>query len=239
MDKKIRCLVVDDEILAREGIIEYINEIEDLVVVGECASAIEAADFLKKNTVDLMFLDIQMPYLLGTSFLESLHSPPLTVFTTAYSEYAMEGYELRVVDYLLKPISFKRFFQAVSIARDLLTKYSKSHEEPKDNQMFIKQNDTFIKINYDDILFVESMQNYIKLHFSDKTLTIYQTMTSIENTLPDNIFFRVHKSYLINLNYIDQISANKVVIKGHEIPISRNKKEELFNNVVNKKLISK
>lgn len=239
MSGKIRCLVIDDEMLAREGIIEYINEIEDLTIVGQCSSAIEAADFLKKNEVDLMFLDIQMPYLLGTSFLESLSNPPLTIFTTAYSEYAVESYELKVVDYLLKPISFKRFFQAVTAARELLTSTKKGALPTQDNEMFIKQNDTFIKIVYTDILFVESMQNYIKLHFLDKTITVYQTMTSIENTLPASIFFRVHKSFLINLNHIDQISANKVFIKNHQIPISRNKKDELFNNVVNKKLISK
>lgn len=145
---------------------------------------------------------------------------------------------MKVVDYLLKPIPFKRFFQAVSTAKEILAK-NNPIDDQESNHMFIKQNDNFIKIDYNEILYVESMQNYIKLHFSDKTLTIYQTMTSIENTLPNNIFFRVHKSFLINLNYIDQLSANKVIIKGHELPISRNKKEELFNNVVNKKLISK
>lgn len=236
---EIKCLVVDDESIAREGLIEYINEISGFTVVGECASAIEATEFLKKNPVDLMFLDIQMPYLLGLDFLESLTIPPLTIITTAYSEYALDGYRLHIVDYLLKPISFKRFYQATEAVKAIVNLMSNNDIKQKSTKVFVRQNDNFIKIDWTEILYVESMQNYVRLHFDDRALTIYQTMTVMENTLPKDSFFRIHKSYLVNLTHVDQISANKLIIHGIELPISRTKKEELYDNVVYKKLISK
>lgn len=233
----LQCLVVDDESIAREGIIEYIEKLDFLKLAGVCSSAMEAADFLKNNEVDLMFLDIQMPHLSGLDFLESLSNPPLTIFTTAYSEYALDGFRLQVVDYLLKPISFKRFFQASLKAQEIVN--LRNQGEVENTNMFVRQGDSFVRVVWMDILYVESMQNYVKLHFKDKTLTIYQTMISLEEMLPKDAFFRIHKSYLVNILHIDLITGNKLLIDSHELPISRQRKEDLLNTVVYKNLISK
>lgn len=233
----LNCLVVDDESLAREGLCEFVERVDFLNLVGKCSSAIEAGEMLSTMPVDLMFLDIQMPHLSGFDFLESLQNPPLTVFTTAYSEYALDGYRLKVVDYLLKPISFKHFYQAALKALEIMK--LKRQEDVDNANVFIRQGDSFVKIMWMDILYVESMQNYLKLHFKDKTLIIYQTMISLEELLPKSSFFRIHKSYLVNVLHIDLISGNKLLINEHELPISRQRKEELLNTVVYKKLISK
>lgn len=237
LTQTLQCLVVDDESIAREGIVEYIEKLDFLKLSGVCSSAIEAAEYLKHHEIDLMFLDIQMPHLSGLDFLESLQNPPLTIFTTAYSEYALDGFRLQVVDYLLKPISFKRFFQASLKAQELFK--LRSQTEAENSNMFVRQGDAFVRIVWMDILYVESMQNYVKLHFKDKTLTIYQTMVSLEEMLPKDAFFRIHKSFLVNILHIDLITGNKLLIDGHELPISRQRKEDLLNTVVYKNLISK
>lgn len=234
----LKCLVVDDESIAREGIIEYINKLDFLSVAGVCSSALEAAEYLKKHEIDLMFLDIQMPHLSGLEFLESLQNPPLTIFTTAYSEYALDGFRLQVVDYLLKPIAFKRFFQASMKALEIV-KLRNQNDDLENSNMFVRQGDSFVRIVWSDILYIESMQNYVKLHFKDRMLTIYQTMISLEEMLPKDAFFRIHKSYLVNILHIDLITGNKLLIDGNELPISRQRKDELLNTVVYKNLISK
>lgn len=234
----LKCLVVDDESIAREGIIEYINKLDFLSVAGVCSSALEAAEYLKKHEIDLMFLDIQMPHLSGLEFLESLQNPPLTIFTTAYSEYALDGFRLQVVDYLLKPIAFKRFFQASMKALEIV-KLRNQNDDMENSNMFVRQGDSFVRIVWSDILYIESMQNYVKLHFKDRMLTIYQTMISLEEMLPKDAFFRIHKSYLVNILHIDLITGNKLLIDGNELPISRQRKDELLNTVVYKNLISK
>lgn len=234
----LKCLVVDDESIAREGIIEYINKLDFLSVAGVCSSALEAAEHLKKHEIDLMFLDIQMPHLSGLEFLESLQNPPLTIFTTAYSEYALDGFRLQVVDYLLKPIAFKRFFQASMKALEMV-KLRNQNDDVENSNMFVRQGDSFVRIVWTDILYIESMQNYVKLHFKDRMLTIYQTMISLEEMLPKDAFFRIHKSYLVNILHIDLITGNKLLIDGNELPISRQRKDELLNTVVYKNLISK
>ncbi|RNL82914.1 DNA-binding response regulator [Sinomicrobium pectinilyticum] len=233
----LKCLVTDDEPIAREGIISYIDKLDFLEVAGVCSSALEAAEYIKKSTVDLMFLDIQMPHLSGMEFLESLDTPPLTILTTAHSEYALESYRLQVVDYLLKPITFKRFFQAALKAREAFNLRNKG-EDP-DAPMYIRQGDSFVKIIWRDILYVESMQNYLKLHFRDKILVIHQTMTFLENILPKDSFFRIHKSYLVHLSHIDLIKGNRVYINHKALPVSRQRKDEFLNTVVYKNLVSK
>jgi len=229
-------LVVDDESIAREGIISYIDKLDFLEVGGIASSAIEASEFLKQSPVDLMFLDIQMPHLSGLEFLESLSRSPLTILTTAYSEYALEGFRLQVVDYLLKPITFQRFFQAALKAHEI---FKLKNNEELDTHMYVRQGDSFVKIVWVDILYVESMQNYLKLHFKDKVITIHQTMTSLEDMLPKDYFFRIHKSYLVNISQIDLISGGRIFVNGKDLPVSRQRKEELLNTVVYKKLISK
>ncbi|CEJ67968.1 Transcriptional regulatory protein YpdB [Chryseobacterium oranimense G311] len=238
---KMRCLIIDDEPLARFHMKELAGQIDFLTVEGTCASALEAGTMVKEKEIDLLFLDINMPYLSGLEFLEQLENPPLCILTTAYSEYALEGYRLQVVDYLLKPIAFNRFYQAVNKAQQqfIVSEKMKKNSPLDDPFLYVRQSDTFIKVSWVDILYIESMQNYTKLHFKDKSLVIHQTMKAIEESLPAEHFFRIHKSFLINITHIDMISGGRLFINKTELPISRTRKEELLNQVVYKKLISK
>lgn len=237
----IKCLIVDDELVAVKIIEDNISKLDFLVVEETCCSAIEAAEILKEKDIDLMFLDINMPHLSGLEFLESLDKAPLTIITTAYSEYALEGFRLHVVDYLLKPFSFQRFFQAAQKASELF--YSRillqNNGNEKAADMYIRQGDSFQRINWEEILYVETMQNYLKLHLRHKTFIIHQTMTSLEDMLPKESFFRIHKSFLVNISCIDTISGGRLFVNGIELPISKYRKEDLLNTVVYKKLISK
>lgn len=233
----LNCLIVDDEPIAREGIADYIDKVDFLEIKGFCSSGIEAAEFIKNNPIDLMFLDIQMPHLSGLEFLESLDKTPLTILTTAYSEYALEGFRLQVVDYLLKPITFQRFFQAVLKAQEMFN--LRSNGEDGNTDMYIRQSDSFVKIAWKDILYIESMQNYLKLHFREKTVTIHQTMTAIEDILPKEYFFRIHKSFLVNISQIELINGGRIIINGNELPVSRMRREDLLDTIVYRNLISK
>jgi len=236
----LQCLVIDDEPLARDGIIDFCSKLDFLQVAGSCSTAMEASDYIQQGNIDLLFLDINMPYLSGLEFLESLEHPPLTILTTAYSEHALEGYRLQIVDYLLKPITFKRFYQAALKARQHhLMNITPKHPQPLDTFLYIRQGDSFQKISWVDILFIEGMQNYAKLHFKDRELVIHQTMISLEETLPKDNFFRIHKSYLINISHIDSVSGGRVFINGNELPISRNRREDLLKEVVYTKLLSR
>lgn len=241
-EKKLKCLIVDDEPIAIDGLMHYVAKLDFLEVVQTCFSAIEAEKILKTTEIDLMFLDINMPYLSGLDFLETIKEPPLTILTTAYSEYALEGYRLNVVDYLLKPIGFQRFFQAASKAREVFkSRLLLEHKEDSvESSLYIRQQgNSFNRILWKDILYIEGMQNYVRLHFNDKSITIHQTMTSLEQILPCNTFLRIHRSYIVNVNCIDSVSGNRVFIKTKELPISTAKRDEFYNNIVYNNLISK
>jgi DNA-binding LytR/AlgR family response regulator len=236
----LRCLVVDDEPIAIKGVVNFINQLNFLEVTDTCTSAMQAAEILKTKEIDLMFLDINMPMLSGLEFLESLDRSPLTVLTTAYSEHALEGFRLNVVDYLMKPLEFQRFFQAANKALELFqSRIELENKEGADLDMYIRQGDTFQRILWQDILFVEGMQNYLKLHFKEQTFIIHQTMISLEEMLPKDSFFRIHQSYLINTRKIDAISGGRVFIDGKQLPISRHRRDDLLKTVVYVKLISK
>ena len=237
----LKCLVVDDEPIAIKGVVNFIKQLDFLELADTCTSAMKATEILKAKDIDLLFLDINMPMLSGLEFLQSLDKSPLTILTTAYSEHALEGFRLNVVDYLMKPLEFQRFFQeankALSIFQSRLI--LQNSKEGTDSDMYIRQGDTFQRIIWQDILFVEGMQNYLKLHFKEKTLIIHQTMISLEEMLPKDSFFRIHQSYLINTHKIDAISGGRVFIDGKQLPISRHRKEALLKAVVYIKLISK
>lgn len=237
----LKCLIVDDELIATKIIANCAGKVDFLQVEAVCSSSVEAAGMLQNKEIDLMFLDINMPRLSGIEFLESLDKAPLTILTTAYSEYALEGFRLHVVDYLLKPFSFQRFFQAVQKANDLFRSrlLLQKNEEEKTTDIYIRQGDAFLRINWDEILFVEAMQNYLKLHLGGKVFVIRQTMASLEEMLPKDVFFRIHKSFLVNIARIDAVSGGRLFISGIELPISKLRKEELMNTVVFKKLVSK
>lgn len=238
---KLKCLIVDDEENAIDGIVDFLKDIGSFEIIDTCLSAIEAIDVLKNREIDLLFLDINMPRLTGLELLETLQNPPLTILTTAYSEFALEGFRLNVVDYLLKPYTFQRFVQATQKALDLYKSHVilKNGNNSKSSDIYIRQGDSFQRINWEDILFVESMQNYLKLHFTDKTYVIHQTMVSLEDILPKDHFFRIHNSFLVNVSRIDKINGGRLFISGNELPISRHRREEFLNSIVYSNLMSK
>jgi len=238
---QLKCLVIDDEPLARRAIVDFIAQVDFLTATASCGSALEAQELMSQDKFDLLFLDINMPYLSGIDFLEAISQPPMVIFTTAYSEHALEGYRLQIVDYLLKPIAFKRFYQAALKAKEWyeLKHQQKTELSSSDGSMYIKHEDSFVKIQWETILYIEGMQNYVRIHTPQKSYIIHQTIVALEDLLPKEHFFRIHKSYLININHMSSISGNKVLIQGTSLPIARLRKEALLNEIIYKKLLSK
>jgi DNA-binding LytR/AlgR family response regulator len=226
----IDCLVVDDEPIAREGIMEYIRQIDYLRPVAQCKSATEAAALLQKNKIDLIFLDIQMPKLSGIEFVKALAAPPLVIFTTAYSEYALEGFELDVVDYLLKPISFQRFLKAVDKAQNYLHAKNKDVSITQDF-FFIKCNGKIEKIIMSDVVYIEALANYVIIHTGQKQYITYLTFSGIEEQLPAHLFIRIHKSYLIAVSAIQTIDGNEIITSSTRLPLSKNYRNDVMNRI--------
>lgn len=238
--QKLNCIIVDDEPLARKGLEEYVKEVEFLNLVARCESPVKAASYLEQGLVDLMFLDIQMPKLSGIEFLKTLPHPPMVIFTTAFQEYALEGYSLDVMDYLVKPIPFDRFLKAVSKARDFyMLQHRTDRSQDQSDFFFVKCDSKFERVRYDDVLYVEALQNYVIIHTSGRKMIAYMTMSGLESQLPLDRFIRVHKSYLVALASINSIDGNDILIRGTRIPISRNLKEEVMNRILGNNLLSR
>ena len=227
---KINCIIIDDEPLARKGLREYVQDVDFLNLVGEFDNAVKATESLANENVQLLFLDIHMPKITGIDFLKSLHNPPLVILTTAYPQYALDGFDLNVLDYLLKPISFDRFLKAVMKAREQLS--GKPSSSTREDYVFIKAENKLVKIFYHDILFVEALQNYVTIYTSGKKYITYLTFKSMEESLPSDEFIRVHKSYLVSASKIESIEGNIIRIGQHEIPISRAVKEEVMEKLL-------
>jgi len=225
----MRCLIVDDEPLAQEVLENYVQRVEELHLVKKCSNAMQAMQVLHKDKVDLIFLDIQMPAMDGLSFLKSLKNPPSVILTTAYPKYAVQGYDLDVVDYLLKPISFERFLKSVNKAIDL--RKGVQEESASAEYLFLKVDNKLVKVNFADIVYIEGMKDYLKVFVKEKLLVVHKTMKSIEDLLPKNKFIRVHKSYIVSLGMVNSIVGNMVEISGKEIPIGANYKEQLIKMV--------
>ena len=229
--KKIKCLVIDDELPAREILKKHINGVEALELSGTCSNAVEAITFLKNNRVDLLFLDIQMPHLLGTNFLRTLKNPPRVIFTTAYRKYAVEGFELDAVDFLLKPINFERFLKGVNKVlqvnlqgnNDAATS-SENHSESVPPFLYFRANRKMVKVLFNEILYIEGLNDYIKIITAAKTIITKHLLTSLEEMLPSNEFVRVHKSFIVAINKIESFNADAVEIGKKEIPIGRSYK---------------
>lgn len=232
----INCLVIDDEPVARKGIAGYVEQTPFLSLIGTCKSAIEANELLHKKEVDLLFLDIQMPDLTGTEFIRSLENPPEVIFTTAYRDYAIEGFELNALDYLVKPISFQRFLKAANKALSFFDLQRQAFEKPSaglvQDYFFIKSDGQFIKIKLDDVLFFESEKDYVFIYTQQKRYLTLLSLKQLEKELPANRFLRVHRSYLISLDKVDLVEGNEMVIKGQRIPISRSLQETIFNTLI-------
>jgi DNA-binding LytR/AlgR family response regulator len=232
----IRCIIVDDEVLAQQVIQNHIQRIESLKLVGVCYNAIEATELLRQQDVDLIFLDIQLPGMTGLHFLRTLENPPLVVLTTAYAEYALESYEFSVIDYLLKPISFERFNKTVSklLEGRLFTQGIPSRSNPQTDYIFIKSGSKFFKVNFSEIVYIQGMKDYLKIHTNDYKLVTHQTMTDMEDLLPARQFIRVHKSYIVSLAFIKSIYSNDIEIGGATIPIGNSYKNKLMDYVSRK-----
>ncbi len=226
----INCLVVDDEPIAREGIMEYVRQIDYLNPVAQCKSAAEAAGLLQKHKIDLIFLDIQMPKLTGIEFVKALAEPPLVIFTTAYSEYALEGFELDVVDYLLKPISFARFLKAVEKAQNYLHARNKEVSITGDF-FFIKCNGKIEKIIMAEVVYIEAMANYVIIYTKQKKYITYLTFSGIEEQLPAELFVRIHKSFLVAISAIQTIDGNEVITGSMRLPLSKNYRNEVMSRI--------
>lgn len=236
--KKIKCLIVEDELPAQDILKKYIDQVDSLELIGVCNSAIEAISFLQNCVVDLIFLDIQMAGLLGTKFIKTLNSPPKINFTTAYRKFAVEGFELNAVDYLLKPISFERFLMGVNkVLQTNLPFISGNGNSPAPGQeqnhpfLYIRADRKMIKVLFNDILFIESLKDYLKIVTVNKTIITRQAISSLEEMLPKDGFIRIHRSYIIAINKIDAFYGETLEISDKEFPIGR-----LFKHEVNKQL---
>jgi DNA-binding LytR/AlgR family response regulator len=232
MSNKLKVIIVEDEHLAAEGLKSYVKELDFLELCAHCENAIEAGTALNEYSPDLMFLDIQMPKITGIDFLKTLKNPPLVIFTTAYPNYALQGYELDVVDYLVKPYPFDRFLKAVNKARELKQYKEKTEQDQgRKDHFYLKTDQKFERVNFEDILWVEAMENYVMVHTTDQKLMSLMTMISMEDMLPGN-FMRIHKTYIVNMDLVKAIEGNELHMGKGRLPISRQKKNEVMERLL-------
>lgn len=236
----ITCLIVDDEPLARNLLKEYVSKVAYMELKGTCSSALEAIEFLRHQTVDMLFLDIQMPDLTGISFLKALQKKPLVVFTTAYSEYALESYDLDVVDYLLKPVTFERFMRAVEkVSQRMISgpivspTIETTHSVESPSFIFVKDGTKLVKVNWDDILYIEGLKDYVTIHTPEQKIITLQRLKVLETQLPADKFIRIHNSYIVSVKAINVIFKNEVQIGKMLLPISDSYKKS-FKEFVEK-----
>ncbi|WP_347838549.1 LytTR family DNA-binding domain-containing protein [uncultured Draconibacterium sp.] len=232
----IKALIIDDEPLAQNVIKQYALKIPFLEITGACNDAICAQKFIHENEVDLLFLDINMPKLSGISFLKTLNRRPLVIFTTAYSEYALEAYELNAIDYLKKPFSFERFFKAFSRAEELFLLKNKQETTAESNKdvndfLFIKANKKTIKVKFSDISYIEGLGDYIKIHLNTEKIVTNLSMKKIFSLLPEDQFYRTHKSFIIAVDKIESLEGNMVSISGEKLPIGNSYRSDFFDYI--------
>ncbi|TDX01186.1 LytR/AlgR family response regulator transcription factor [Dinghuibacter silviterrae] len=233
--RTISCVITDDEPVARKGLQGYVEKVDFLRLAGVFDNAISLNSFLKDNRVDLLFLDIEMPYLSGLDLLQSLTDPPKVIFTTAYEQYALKGYELEVTDYLLKPISFERFLKAVNRVYAATGEVAGPLEATP--HLFVKTDSKLEKVLLDDLLYVEAMENYIALHTIRGRLITHATLKSVVEHLPADTFLQVHKSYVVNMGKITHLEGNMIGIGKATIPLSRGLKESVMETLLRNKLL--
>lgn len=244
----LKAIIVDDEPLAQDILETFIERIPNSIqLVKKCANAFEAKEVLETEHIDIMFLDIQMPQITGVDFLRSLAEPPMVVFTTAYSEYALDGFELNAVDYLLKPIAFARFMKAIKRAEELHQLTEQKEEIPEKDEIetgkdfiFVKSDKKLVRVKYEDIIYVEGLKDYVIIRMNQGRVITLQTMKSLENKLPSHIFKRIHRSYFVNLDKIQALLGNMVeVMEKNEVkhlPVGKNYREGLLKMINENKL---
>ena len=238
----INCIIIDDEPLARKGLKEYIADADFLNLIAEFDNPLKATELISKGEVQLLFLDIQMPKITGLDFFKSLQNPPPVIFTTAYPQYALEGFEVNALDYLVKPISFDRFLKAAMKAKEYYEVRDKNTAESSSSTpdyFFIKADNKLVKLQYDEILYAEALQNYVVIHTREKKFITYLTFKSVEEYLPSSSFIKTHKSYIVAASKIDSIEGNEIRIAQHSIPISRNLKDEVMERLLKGKFLKR
>ena len=233
---KIRCLLIDDEPPALKVLERYISNIDGLEIAGQCKNAIEALDVLQQKTVDVIFLDIKMPHIIGTDFLKNLSHPPKVIFITAYREYAVDGFELDAVDYLVKPVSFERFFKAISKLKRLMGRQTApitdSNTPKTDSFIYLKVDRDMKKIFVNEIEYIESWKDYVKVFLiGGKYFLVKQPISAMENLLSEHKFMRVHRSYMVSFDKISGYNSASVLLNGHEIPIGRLYKQVVMDRL--------
>lgn len=231
---KTKCLIVDDEPLARDLIRNYIEKLDSFQIVGECADAMKALKALRDHPVDLMFMDIQMPQITGIEFLKTLKNPPKVIITTAYRKYAVEGFDLDVVDFLLKPITFERFLKAVNkfyqvnVHEKQQLGVTGNNAYPDEPFIYVKENKKVLKIHLHDILYMEGLSEYVQIYTGNKKIITKNSMTNLQSKLPDNEFLRIHKSYIVAISKIQAFTTSTVEVPGKQLPIGRSYKNTVL-----------
>jgi len=236
---KTKCLVVDDEPLARDLMRSHLEKLDNFEIVAECSDAMKALQALRSHDVDLMFMDIQMPQITGIEFLKTLKNPPRVIFTTAYREYAVDGFELDVVDFLLKPITFERFLKSVNkyfqvTQEDAAPVHSNSGATIKEDEfIYVKENKKVVKVYINEILYIEGLSEYVQIYTENKKLITKTSMSNMEDKLPQDDFMRIHKSYIVSLNKIEAFTASSIDVPGKELPIGRSYKNSVLETLHN------
>lgn len=226
----IKALIVDDEPLAQDIIKKYSEGLKSMQIVGSCHDAIEAIEILKNKKIDLLFLDINMPRLSGIEFIKTLQKPPIVILTTAYAEYALEGYELNVTDYLLKPFSYSRFLQAVQKCIEILES-KRETTEPAIESIFIKSNKKTFQIKFDEITYIEGLGDYINIYTTKTHYVTNVSMKRMEEQLPIDQFIRIHKSFIVNLSKVNSIEGNLVEVGNKKLAIGNNYRQSFFGKI--------
>jgi DNA-binding LytR/AlgR family response regulator len=238
---KLNCIIIDDEPVARKVLKEFIQDIDFLELVGEADHPLKAMALIEAHSIDVIFLDIQMPKINGIDFLKSTAVQSAVIMTTAYADYAVEAYGLNVLDYLLKPISFERFLKACNKAREYsgLKKTQPVLTSTTNDYFFVKCDNQIERINYDNLLYAEAMLNYVMLHTSTKKMMVYLTIKSLEEQLPSNLFIKVHKSFIVNRTKVSRIEGNVLDVGDAKITISQNLREKVLHEILNGRIIKR
>lgn len=230
MSDKISCIITDDEPFARKGLQGYVEKIDFIDLKGSCEDALQLSNMLQQQSVDLLFLDIQMPHITGVEFLRALRNPPKVIFTTAFEHYAIQGFELDVMDYLLKPISYDRFLKAAWKARDYFALRGQSTNSIP--YLFVKSNGRLEKVIFSDILFIEGMENYVAIYLENKKIITHCTIKSLLEKLPAKQFIQSHKSYVVAIDKISSIEGNTLHVQSYQVPVSKYLREEVLGQIV-------
>lgn len=236
----LNAIIVDDEPLAQDILETFVGQVPEITLVGKASNAVEANTLIQSNDVDLMFLDVNMPMLTGIDYLKSLDNPPAVIFTTAYTEFAVDAFNLNAVDYLIKPIALDRFMKAINKVLQLHKEAPKAIEEVENDYIFVKADKKLVKVEYNDVVYIEGLKDYVIIRNEDSRVITLQTMKSLESKLPSNKFRRIHRSFIVNLEKVIAVEGNSLEVMSNgqvkHIPIGKIYREALLEHINNMRL---